>query len=149
MGLCKNATITRRRRKSIHSKLERLQCTGIACNPNCSSAIGYCPMLNGSSTHFSTIYTVMKNVQKMCAAIAQTDSVLTFNMAIYIKAKLIQWSSPDEFKDTVIRMGRFHIVLNFLALIGKKYQNSGLEDLLIESRVYGAGTATAVVKGKS
>lgn len=102
----------------------------------CSSAIGYCPMLNGSSTQFSTIYTVMKNVQKMCAAIAQTDSVLTFDMAIYVKAKLIQWSSPDEFIDTVIRMGGFHIVLNFLALIGKKYQNSGLEDLLIESGVY-------------
>ena len=26
-------------------------------------AVGYCPMINGSSTEFSTIYTVMKNVQ--------------------------------------------------------------------------------------
>lgn len=43
-------------------------------------------------------------------------------------------------------MGGFHIALNFLALLGKKYQNSGIEDLLIESGVYGSGTATAVVQ---
>ena len=34
-------------------------------------------------------------------------------------------------------------------LLEKKYKNSGLEDLLIESGVYGADTTTAVVKEKS
>ena len=38
--------------------------------------------------------------------------------------------------------------LNFLSLIGKKYTNSGLDDLLIESGVYAAGTTSALIKGK-
>ena len=46
-------------------------------------------------------------------------------------------------------MGRFHIAFNFLAIIGKKFLNSGLEDLLIESGVYAAGTTSALMKGKS
>ena len=114
-----------------------------------SSVVGYCPMLQGSSTELTTIYTVLKQVQKICESVHQKDAVITFDQAIYSKAKQIQWSLPDEFKDTVIRLGGFHIVLNCLALLGKKYQNSGLEDLLIESGVYGAGTATAMMKGKS
>ena len=46
-------------------------------------------------------------------------------------------------------MGRFHIAFNFLAIIDKKFLNSGLEDLLIESGVYAAGTTSALIKGKS
>ena len=46
-------------------------------------------------------------------------------------------------------MGGFHIALNFLSLLGKKYSNSGLDDLLIESGVYGVGSTSALMKGKS
>ena len=84
---------------------------------------------------YSTVYTVLKTVQKMVTAVGQSDCVITFDLAIYMKAKEIQWRLAEEFKDTVIRMRGFHIVLNFLAVIGKMYDNSGLEDLLIESNV--------------
>ena len=40
------------------------------------------------------------------------------------------------------------MVLNFLAVIGKMYDNSGLEDLLILSDVYASGTASHLLKGK-
>lgn len=46
-------------------------------------------------------------------------------------------------------MGGFHIALNFVSMIGKKYTNSGLDDLLIKSGLYAAGTASALMKGKS
>ena len=46
-------------------------------------------------------------------------------------------------------MGGFHIILNFLALLGKKFENSGLEDLLIESGVYGSATISSAMKGKA
>ena len=46
-------------------------------------------------------------------------------------------------------MGGFHIVLKYLAVLGKKNDGSGSEDLLIESRVYGRGTVSAAMKGKS
>ena len=105
----------------------------------CSSVVGYCPMQQGSSTERSTIYTVLKQVQKMCEVIGQKDAVITFDQAIYSKARQIQWFSPDEFKNTVIRRGGFHVALNFSALLGKKYRNSRLEDLLIESGVYAGG----------
>lgn len=45
-------------------------------------------------------------------------------------------------------MGGFHIAMNFLSVIGKMYAESGLEDLLVESGVYAAGSTTALLAGK-
>ena len=112
------------------------------------TTIGYYPMIDRSSTDFSTVYTVTRQAQKISSSIGQSDSVITFDLAIYTKAKQVQWRCPEEFSDTVIRMGGFHIALTFLSLIGKKYTNSGLDDLLIESGVYAAGTTSALIKGK-
>ena len=106
-------------------------------------------MISGSPTEFSTVYTVLKICQAMTASLAQTNSVITFDLAIYVKAKELQWRFVDEFKETVIRMDGFHIALNYLAVIGKKFQDSGLEDLLTESGVYGNNTTLALLKGKS
>ncbi|CAH3116266.1 unnamed protein product [Porites lobata] len=82
---------------------------------------GYCPLINGSSSEFSTIYTVMRNAQKMSASIVRKRS------------------NPD---------GGFHIAINFLSVIGKIYAESGLEDLLVESGVYAAGSTSALLAGK-
>lgn len=113
------------------------------------TTVGYCPMISASSTEYSTIYTVMKQVQNMMDVLNQKNSVITFDLAIYMKVKEIQWRFPNKFKDTIIRMGGFHIALNFLAVIGKRFQDSGLEDLLVESRIYGCNTASVLLKGKS
>lgn len=75
--------------------------------------------------------------------------MITFDLAIYVKAKQLQWRFPNEISDLVIRMGDFHIALNYLELLGKKYASSGLDDLLVESEVYAADTASALMKGKS
>ena len=39
--------------------------------------------------------------------------------------------------------------MNFLSVIGKKFEESGIEDLLTESGVYGSNTTLALLKGKS
>ena len=63
----------------------------------------------------------------MMNVLQQKHSVLTFDEAIYYKAKEIQWHCQDEFKKTVIRFGGFHTAMTFMAVIGKRYEKSGLE----------------------
>lgn len=115
----------------------------------CLTEIGYCPMIAGSPTEFSVMYTVMKHAQSMMKLLGQTDTVITFDLAIYVKAKELQWRNHEEFRDTVIRLGGFHIALNFLSVIGKHFQDSGIEDLLIESGTYGPNTASSLLHGKT
>lgn len=68
---------------------------------------------------------------------------MSSHLAIHSKAKEIQWRFPEEFKETIICMGGFHIALNYLAVKGKRFQDSGLEDLLVKSGIYG-GHSTSV-----
>ena len=42
--------------------------------------IGYCPLIKGSPTEFSTVYTVMKTTQKMSKSLGQKTSVVTFDL---------------------------------------------------------------------
>ena len=58
------------------------------------------------------------------------------------------WNTQRSLK-TLIKIGGFHIALNYLSLCERKYANSGLEDLLIESGVYAAGTTSVLTLRKS
>jgi hypothetical protein len=60
----------------------------IANKPPSLTSIGYYPLVNGSPTEYSTIYTLMKNVQAMMNTLGQHHSVITFDLAIYMKVKL-------------------------------------------------------------
>ena len=82
--------------------------------------IRYCLVIDGSPTEFSTVYTVMKNVQSMMTLLGQNDSVITFDVGIYnyVNVKEIQWRLRQEVESMVIRMGGFHIVVNYLAVLG-------------------------------
>ena len=64
--------------------------------------IGYCHMIDGSPTEFSTVHTVMKNVQSMMAFLTHNYSVITFDMSTYVKAKKdTQWKPRQEFESMV------------------------------------------------
>ena len=113
------------------------------------TSIGYCPMIPSPPTEYSTVYTVLKTVQNMMKVLQQKHTVLTFDEAIYCTAKEIQWRCQDEFKDTVIRLGGFHTALTFIPVIGKRYEESGVEDLLDEAGVYGSGSVMKIMNGIS
>jgi hypothetical protein len=78
----------------------------------------------------------MKNLNKMMVQLRQPHSVITFDWAIYHIAKEIQWERPMEFQNTVIRLGGFHVITNFLSALGKFHQTSGLKEVLAEGGVY-------------
>ena len=91
----------------------------------------------------------MKTAQKISRKLEQNLTVITFYEAIYSKGKEIQWHVPSEFHDVILRLGEFHIALNFLGVIGTKYPGSGLEDIMIESGVYGSNSIGKILKGKT
>ena len=113
------------------------------------TAVGYCPMIPKPPKDYSVVYSTVKTVQKIISKASQVNTVIMFDEAIYCKTKEIQWRFSDEFADTVIRMGGFHIAMTFLAVIGKTYEESGLKDILIESGVYGSNSVVRLLHGKA
>ena len=106
-------------------------------------------MLPEPLTDYNTIFTLLTTFQKQMRKLDQPYTVVTFDQKIYCFAKEIQWKYRDMFDDLVIRLGGMHILLTIQAVIGKMFAESGLEDLLVESNVYGSNTVSRIMQAKA
>ena len=104
--------------------------------PMTKTEIGYLPLWNSSPTDISTVYTVMVSIQTLTNQMGQEHTIITFDQAIYKTAKEIQWKRPSLFENMVIRLGGFHILMNYLGTIGKMVAGSGVAELFVDSGLY-------------
>jgi len=71
--------------------------------------------------------------------------VIVLDQAIYCKAQEILWSREKEFERVVLRLGAFHICCNLLAVLGQRFCDSGLADILVESGTIATGSVASVL----
>ncbi len=110
--------------------------------------IGYLPTINAPATDMSTVYEILQQSKKISQTLQLPYIVCVFDQALYAKAIELTWKHPVMFKDLVLRMGDFHTIFNFLATIGKRFQDAGLKDLAVESGVIAEGASQAVMDGR-
>ena len=84
----------------------------------------------------------------MTRRLNQDSAVAVVDQPVYAKALEVIWKRSDEFRSVVLRMGSFHICCTVLALIGKRFDGSGLQDLLVESGVVAEGSLPGAMNGK-
>ena len=58
------------------------------------------------------------------------------------------WHKEEEMNRVVLQMGAFHMCCTLLAMIGKRFGDAGLLDILIESEVIAEGSLSGVLEGK-
>jgi len=110
--------------------------------------IGCLPIINAPAHDYDTLWTVIERSRRMTRQLGQKYSVITFDEQLYCKAKMLQWQRWDDCQDLVILLGGFHIQLNFSKVIGQHMANRGLEDIWVESGVFGRNTAENIMNGK-
>ncbi|CAH1225893.1 unnamed protein product [Diabrotica balteata] len=109
---------------------------------------GYLPVLPHVSSEYDTVWTVIIKCNEIAKELNNRYTVLTFDQAIYYKAKELQWSQSEDTKNVVIRLGGFHIVMNFLKIIGQFMTDSGLADVWLDSGLYAQSTIDGILSGK-
>ena len=75
-------------------------------------------MIEGCGADFTTVYTVLKHAQMVWWCLEQHDAGLASDVAIFIQAKQIQIKCPEEYSNTMVPLGRLHIALNYLSMLG-------------------------------
>lgn len=95
-----------------------------------------------------TINTILVKSVKICTLLQQDSIVIVCDQAIYSKAQQIRWKDDHLMARTVIRMGKFHTSMNFLASLGKRFRYVGLQDIIIESGLVAEGSANGVLCGR-
>ena len=117
------------------------------------SRVGYLPVINAPSTDPATCVQVLNNTVNIAKQLNQQDIVLVADQAIYAKLQDIVWKDGVQgdqalYSNVVPRMGTFHIICVLLAVIGKRFADSGLRELLVDGKVVSSGSVNAVLDGK-
>ena len=112
--------------------------------------ISYLPSINDSPTKYEVVQEVLLECQAKAETLNLDVADLVLDHAIYCKVLDILLKEGNKSNKSFIslQMGGFHASCNFLAVIGKRFGDAGLKDLIIESGLLGEGSVDQVMKGK-
>ena len=100
--------------------------------------ITFLPSINQAPTKLSTIVEIVKQVKLKSQALSLKEVDLVADHAIFSKLFGVITGLDPETKSRInLRMGGFHIACAFLAVIGKRFAESGLSHLVVEAGIFG------------
>ena len=101
--------------------------------------VTYLPAINQSPTKLDTVLELLLQSKAKAEHLGLDETDIVVDQAIYAKAvEVLQNPAHQDLKKfIVLRMGGFHIECTFIAVIGKRFSDAGLRDLLIETGLFG------------
>ncbi|CAB4004680.1 Hypothetical predicted protein [Paramuricea clavata] len=109
--------------------------------------IHYLPVIEASPTDLNTVNTIIYKSIDMKSVFQVPYIICVFDLAIYAKVQEIRWADQHLQEKLVVRLGEFHACMSFMSVIGKRYGDAGLSDILIEAGVVAEGSLNGVISG--
>ena len=109
--------------------------------------VGFLPLLPQPVTQYDTVYTALKNFQCIRRQLNQAPFVVACDEEVYHIAREIFFIRCPEFADIVLTLCSFHMSKVFLSYIKKYLSGSGIEEIWVESGVFGVIVTNSVIKG--
>ncbi len=99
----------------------------------------YLPAINQSPTKLETVQELLVQSKEKAEALGLSETDVVMDQAIYAKAlEILLMPRNNELKKfIVLRMGAFHTSCIFLSVIGKRFADAGLRDLIVEANLVG------------
>ncbi|KAF4524952.1 hypothetical protein B566_EDAN014133 [Ephemera danica] len=106
------------------------------------------PFIMSSPSHPDTIYTALVDAEKRTISYGQKYCFFTGDLPTYAKAReiVLQMQERGELMNVIVRMGGFHLLMNFLGAVGHIMSGSGIEELL--ATIYARGSVDSIMTGK-
>ena len=109
--------------------------------------VGFLPFLPHPVTEYATVYTALKNFVTVCDRLKQKTLPVFCDEGVFRIFVDIYLANPVEFDCLLPMLGSFHMAKIALGAAGKYVKGSGLDDALIEAKVFGIKTIEAVLGG--
>ena len=109
--------------------------------------VQYLPAINAPATELSTVFEILNQSEEIRKKLCLPAIVVVMDQTLYAKAAEIAWKQ-DQFSNIVLRMGTFHTICVALSILGKRFGDSGLKDIFIESQIVAEGSISGVIDGK-
>ena len=110
--------------------------------------ICYMDPISRSPTNNDVVRETMIRTINVAKETGQEYAVVTYDLAVALKAYSIQAIERPLFDKLLVMLGNFHIELAFYGAVGNLINESGIEYILIEADVLAEGSMVGFMKGK-
>jgi len=110
--------------------------------------VAYLPPIDSPATSLATVFELLQRSVKIQKQLNLPAILCVFDQALYAKAAEIVWSHPSEYRNVILSLGVFHTICTLLRIIGKRFADAGLFDLLVEGGIVAQGSVSAVLEGR-
>ncbi|XP_041481075.1 uncharacterized protein LOC121428475 [Lytechinus variegatus] len=110
--------------------------------------IAYMEPMAKSPTNNDIVRETMVRSLNVAKETGQDHAVVTYDLAVALKAYSIQALESPVFDKLLIMLGNFHIELAFYGAIGTFINASGIEYILTEADILAEGSMVGFIKGK-
>ena len=113
------------------------------------STIGYLDTIDSPATDIKTAYEVLCRGCEIKDRLELEAVVCVFDQSFYAKAAEVYWKNKELFKDLLIMLSGFHLLMTLLGIIGTRFGKAGLKELAVQSEVVAEGSIDKVLTGKN
>lgn len=114
----------------------------------CMQKVSYLTTINASPTSTSVVIETLKQSQKVAEECGETYMQVTYDLAIAKIALQLQCTEKPRFDNLFIHVGTFHVMMAYFKAIGKFIDNSGIQNIMINSDLLASGSLNGFIEGK-
>eukprot|EP00794_Sanderia_malayensis_P002198 gene2198-2503_t len=93
------------------------------------SKISYLGTMDSPATDLKTAFEVLCRGMEIKHRLTLKVVICVFDQAFYAKAVEVQWKNKDVFKDLVLMLGGFHLLMMYLGILGCRCGDAGLREI--------------------
>ena len=110
------------------------------------------PLINAPPQDWNTLVTSLMGLNKLNQMVGCDNRpqpvCVWLDMDLYKRAFKLAYLQPDNYADKwILSPGQFHIALCALRCLGKTVEGSGLDELWVESGLYGTAVVSQILSG--
>lgn len=113
-----------------------------------ATGISYGSIFPSSPTDSDVVEKSLDYVIEVSQKLGNEFTVHTCDQAIYDIALGLKKKKHVKYEKLILRMGGFHLALNFMGAIGFFMKGTGLEEVLVHGKVCTRGVANKIIAGK-
>ena len=116
--------------------------------PHCLTNIGALPIIPNPVHEWGTLYTALDIMKKINDDVVGTGvkTTISLDLALYEKILQLVYSDVNLKEKFILRLGELHISMAHFRGIGNYMSSSGIENIWIESGVYGPATTRSIIR---
>ena len=114
-----------------------------------ASNIAYLDTIDAPTTDLKTTFKVSCRACEIRERLGLKAVACVFDQSFYTKAIEVFWKNRDLFRNLVIMMGGFYLLMMLLGIIGHHFGDAGLAKLAVESDDVAGGSIEKILSGKN